>query len=656
MGTNTYLLEINVLQDIAYAYLPKKVAGNLVRTVKHWQREKGLPFVISYFKEAQRQYIDAKGKPTSRRWTRGVLANLVRYVLEQPGHSFLYKESIFMKFMKIGSIFNRNSIGKKDYLDLAEREARVYPIDYKLAEEILEGVQPFAGKFTFSKPIFPCSNRSVFLDPIRGTIPAKELEPEMVIESLYYMPRLTLEFYHLFERCFSMPEREVFSLKWISTEEEVVGACNLIAKDGNWKLRDIYVPNIGIQLALEPLYQALDEIARSRSYNFMYNQEAGGEWVRTKLKAGLTVYTIDLDEASMTIPLSLQYVLMRRLLPSWYKDYIRLFYRVSTGQFKTPFNDVTVTFRFGQPMGVLPSFLSFSLLLYYVYAAVAPEDSFAMVGDDLVTTSEELLNSLKSLGLKISRNKTYASSLYADFVGTTHVEGGSLDNIRIKIQTKDPLSRTRAMGWPAARRWFRRMGQGRVGRVMSVMRHLPPPFGLNQSGDENISLSSEAVLALYETSEFLIAGEFRQVGIALLQEEMEIMDHYRSSPDYRFQKYNGVPENDIVLPYPNGVRFGDLLKQNLAGLQKDYGWSLEQPNQLLVDSITTCSREYWQVHLTTIGNLLRIPHGTRVMVVSRNVKNKPQFAWQRVESVLNKYNLLPKLDNKNKSVPPRSHM
>jgi hypothetical protein len=205
---------------------------------------------------------------------------------------------------------------------------------------------------------------------------------------------------------------------------EVVGQVHILNKDGALKKRVIFSPLFILQELLDPLYLQL-KIHCSHISNMYHNdQQAGIDKVFELMQEGEAV-SIDLLAASDSIPLYPQLSLLIDLFPhlEWEID---LFAKMARAKWKTPYGGL-VKMTCGQPMGMKPSFLAFSLTLNVLLSEQFNRDDFCQVGDDLfIKDGHKAIGYLQSLGIPISLNKTVIGS-YAMFCGTILDREGDLE-------------------------------------------------------------------------------------------------------------------------------------------------------------------------------------------------------------------------------------
>lgn len=208
-----------------------------------------------------------------------------------------------------------------------------------------------------------------------------------------------------------------------------IGKISFIQETG-FKLRAVANPNRVLQHLLLPLKKVVTNALNRKTRDYTRDQEAGITVVQKWLKAGLTVHSVDLSDATNNFPLSLQVRTLHRLLGNAWKAHIDLFEECSKGSWsvKDPISGYWRAMRWekGQPLGLGPSFVSFAyahhLLVEWCGRGLpASEKRYAILGDDIAIASDTLYHryiaALDHLGIPISRDKTLSSPHLAEFAG-----------------------------------------------------------------------------------------------------------------------------------------------------------------------------------------------------------------------------------------------
>lgn len=208
-----------------------------------------------------------------------------------------------------------------------------------------------------------------------------------------------------------------------------VGKIGLIQEPG-LKLRAVANPNRIYQIALTPLANAIEDINVTLPWDCTFDQSKSFPMIQEHLRKGKRAHCVDLTGATDNFPLLLQTHLLRSILPD-FDDDISLFEDISRSPWI--FQDTTLVWTKGQPLGLRPSFGAFSLthgmLLYHLNNRIH-NNEFFVLGDDVIILNDKLAlsyyNALKHLNCPISFHKSLSSAKMAEFGGklifTDHVE------------------------------------------------------------------------------------------------------------------------------------------------------------------------------------------------------------------------------------------
>jgi len=199
-----------------------------------------------------------------------------------------------------------------------------------------------------------------------------------------------------------------------------VGKIGLIQEPG-YKLRAVANPNRVYQVALYPLGDMIYNTLESLPWDCTHNQYKGFPVIQQHLQQNKRVHCIDLSGATDYFPLSIQLSLLRSMFHGL-EDDISLFEDLSRSSWI--FQDTTLKWTKGQPLGLYPSFGSFALthgLLLYYLNNFEHENAFFVLGDDVIILNDNLAiryhAALKQLGCPISEAKSITSSLLGEFGG-----------------------------------------------------------------------------------------------------------------------------------------------------------------------------------------------------------------------------------------------
>ena len=500
------------LADFLYYLLPKAEAGQCVASIKHWRKHKGPSFIVGYLKSLRLRLLKADESQWPKLRFRSVARVLVRNLTVRRGNYHEYR-AIFFKFLKTVGLF-KATINKQAYLDEIERlkSRRGLAFNEDLFSSLFESF-PRVHPKRDSEIRNILSTRRIFTG--KDSVPGVSLSPREISTSALEIAHIVARYPKLFTFL-----NLTWQVAWRApmAEGSPVGEAVLLNKDGGLKRRCIYIPHVAAQLALTPLHRALDDIAVGLPGFYAYSVESGISWVS---KQTVPLYSIDLDAATDWIPLVWQVSMLHRLLGPEFRDDINLFNDISTGDFTCPGG--VIKHEVGQPMGLLPSFLTFSLLLYFICrATVDPEKTinisgkaretyqpaFAVLGDDIITNDIEIYRTLCSLGLQISKTKSLFGS-NAEWGGTSFIRGTALYDRRVKA-TDDPLNVILTRSWHVGKKLLKRRYTPKVVDLIHKIANLPQPVGLGLKPGSVAQLRLEALMALYFREEEPYIVEPRQ--------------------------------------------------------------------------------------------------------------------------------------------------
>jgi hypothetical protein len=211
----------------------------------------------------------------------------------------------------------------------------------------------------------------------------------------------------------------------ISDPDPVVGRIGLIQEPG-LKLRAVANPNRVMQGMMNPLKDALFKVLKEVPRDCTHDQDRGVDAARNWLQEGKVVHSIDLSDATNLFPLSYQIDLLEARLPEPYRAHLDLFKEAATGKWEWPIKGghEIVRWNRGQPLGLGPSFASFSLAHHSVAQLACsrePGSDYRILGDDIVIcgnkAASEYRRLLHELSCVISEGKSITSSKVAEFAG-----------------------------------------------------------------------------------------------------------------------------------------------------------------------------------------------------------------------------------------------
>jgi len=188
------------------------------------------------------------------------------------------------------------------------------------------------------------------------------------------------------------------------------------------KTRVIAILDYWSQTALRPLHQFLFKVLRLIPQDMTFNQGSFVEKV-SQWGGGVTLYSIDLTAATDRFPVRLIQLLLEGHFGS---EFAQAWRDVMTGYpFLTP-DGQWIRYSVGNPMGAMSSWSSFALTHHFVMYACCRligqrwnSARYVILGDDVLigdsSLAEVYLAALSSLGVGVSRQKTYVSTDMCEF-------------------------------------------------------------------------------------------------------------------------------------------------------------------------------------------------------------------------------------------------
>jgi hypothetical protein len=367
-------------------------------------------------------------------------------------------------------------------------------------------------KATTGVPIVSLHGSSTRRAPCPQGYLATRIEEEALVSSIGVLalrPEFTRKHFQIYSGVLTGFEETWTGFAWTydnSTDRPLSGRIGIIQEPG-YKARVVANPYRVHQAAMLPLKDYLFSLLRKLLNDYVYNQEAGVQYVQNLLNEGKTLYSVDLANASDNLPLEFQVRLLSRLGVS--QDWIDCFVAISSGDWEMPSDwlppekDVRkylpkdnlpndgfypyngeryLRWYVGQPLGLGPSFASAFLLHHAIvvgcHVFLNKELQYAMVGDDLVLADLDVYNMYRwimdAIGVQVSKEKTLVSDrageflsriIFKSFVLRGYKWKGSGDNSFIDV--------ARSLG-PRSIRLF----MPRQRAVLRVLGELPEPYGL----------------------------------------------------------------------------------------------------------------------------------------------------------------------------------
>jgi len=288
-----------------------------------------------------------------------------------------------------------------------------------------------------------------------------------------------------------------------------VGRIGLIQEQG-FKLRAVANPGRVYQAALQPLGRRLYDILPGLPWDCTHNQKLPFKTIIDGLKAGKTVYSVDLSGATDYFPLDLQLTVLKEMFPSDLM-FVNLFRDLSRGTWL--YKNTKIRWNRGQPLGLFPSFASFAIthgLLLHSLNNFEHNNMFFVLGDDVVILDDGLYqryrDALSSLDCPVSDPKTLSSSSVAEFAGKILTPSGVIEQTKWRNVSDDSfLDNVRNIG-PGALRLLKPR-QRKVAKILWDIPDFMGGLGFNPKG---IPLEDRIFKALMlfdgqETASFLMS-------------------------------------------------------------------------------------------------------------------------------------------------------
>jgi len=311
-----------------------------------------------------------------------------------------------------------------------------------------------------------------------------------VFNEFYCMPQVKKVLGELGEDHFWLDQSWMGSYKdWKQSKpvDKPIGTIGSSQEPG-LKFRAFASPNLVIQCSLERLKINLLEALKCLPWDCTHNQESGVSKVQQWLVDGKQCFSVDLSDATNNFPLVLQEMLLVTLgVP---EDDRLLFNMVSRSPYKISWNNESVSWNIGQPLGAGPSFPAFSLThgLVVLEAIARSErkggkhtvDEFLILGDDFITCSpdihREYRSVLRDLSCPVSESKCLVSHVAGEFAGKLITKDHVFHGFKFKeISDLSFMSVVRTLGSQAISKTLLTKHQYTYCKLVSEM---PEPFGL----------------------------------------------------------------------------------------------------------------------------------------------------------------------------------
>jgi len=212
------------------------------------------------------------------------------------------------------------------------------------------------------------------------------------------------------------------------------------AQEPGGKLRVYAAPYTIYQSALTPVARYVSDFLNTIPNDCRKRQDMGKEFAMQALSKGVTVHSLDLSSATDTFPLSPQLWVLEQLgVPGEFMDLLEFVIKhkwdlhpgamTSEGAkwFKSRFPSQMIEWENGQPLGITPSYVMFSLTHHCFITGlclkhgVKPEDTYVVLGDDVAITdalvAADYARIMNEVGVKCSPSKCRVSNRSAEFAG-----------------------------------------------------------------------------------------------------------------------------------------------------------------------------------------------------------------------------------------------
>lgn len=393
-------------RDLASYYaaldLPKSMVKEFSLIVDKWVQHNGIDWSVSRLKTIYNDFVRYRaGLPLVGTWysknksglPRGVLSRIFKMGIQSKRRRFSC--SVLLR------IYTRFISKEPTPSQLDKFLKGVFAEDVIISDDIIDGVA-WAGNIFYgevwcepNQPSFisftPSPGKRVPLS--NGRTAPEESHWQSQWETIVNTKTgriLEAKYPRIFSKVFSGFTRErencnTFAPYGIDT----VGKIGLIQEPG-FKLRAVANPNRVYQVALKPLGDAIYGVLDKAPWDCTFNQERAKPAIMRHLQARSLCHCIDLTGATDYFPLSLQLNLLKSLFRNL-DDYIDLFEDLSRSNWT--FQDTTIRWTKGQPLGLYPSFGSFALthgLLLYYLNNFHHNDEFFVLGDDVLILNDSL--------------------------------------------------------------------------------------------------------------------------------------------------------------------------------------------------------------------------------------------------------------------------
>jgi hypothetical protein len=287
------------------------------------------------------------------------------------------------------------------------------------------------------------------------------------------------------------------------------GEIHFIQEQGG-KLRSVASPHLVHQLALKPLGDSIYDLVQSLPWDCTFEQSKPFDVLQTALSEGQTIHSIDLSSATDYFPLEIQMTVLRTLYGNC--SDVRLFEVISQSSWRADGDLVpnTLQWKRGQPLGLYPSFGTFTLthgLVLWFLNGQRHEKKFYVLGDDVVILDNDLyiryIKFLEQNDCPFSRDKSISSSQICEFAGKIVTKTKVLPQFKWReISNDNFLDICRQLGNRSRSLLSRRQQV-----IFDKVKHLTLPYGLNFSyPGSNLSKMVEATDIMFKPSDHVVGS------------------------------------------------------------------------------------------------------------------------------------------------------
>ena len=273
--------------------------------------------------------------------------------------------------------------------------------------------------------------------------------------------------------CDVLPSARRFS------DDKTVGTI-CVTQNPGYKARFYAAPHIWIQHVMQPLGREIYSIVKEMQWDCTFEQSKAIPFVQSKLSLQEKVYCYDLSSATDRFPVDLQIVALKNILPSkTAKKHIDLFAYLVRQPWN--FQDHQIKWLRGQPLGMYPSFGTFTLthgLMIYALNDFKFDNDFFVLGDDVIILNDELAAKYEKFlidcDIPFNPSKSIISNRFGEFAGQIIFKDSFLKSRKWNLIKDDSIIQFLQNWGPQYKGLIPRKYASLFDRWSS----LPEPFGL----------------------------------------------------------------------------------------------------------------------------------------------------------------------------------